>query len=183
MNSGTSRRLAPLDPEAWDPTLAQVRSALGDPLNIHRVIARHPELMASYAPLREHVVRESSLHARHRELIILRVAHRTACAYEWDHHVVRGRAAGLGDDEIARVRAGAAAAGWSPAEALLLEAVDGMLARQEIPEETWTAMCGAFSDRELLDIVFTIGIYSVMSTILKTVRVPREPSFAVDNPP
>ena len=85
------------------------------------------------------------------------------------------------DDEIARVRDGGGAAGWSPSEALLLGAVDDMLAWKEIGRGTWEAMCEVFSDRELLDIVFTIGIYSVMSTILKTARVPYEPVFVVDD--
>ena len=182
MTDAAGRRLSPLDPRDWDPALRDVLAGLGQPLNIHRVIARNPDLMRSYAALRDHVVRESSLDPRHRELLILRVADRTACAYEWDHHVVRGRDAGLADAEIARVREGGGAKGWTPAEALLLQAVDDMLAWKQIGGGTWQAMCGIFSDGELLDILFTIGIYSVMSTILKTARVPHEPGFAVDNP-
>ncbi len=181
MTDATGQRLSPLEPRDWDPSLRDVLAGLGQPLNVHNVIARNPELMRSYAALREHVVRGSSLDPCHRELIILRVADRTACAYEWDHHVVRGREAGLADDEIARVRAGGGASGWSPPEALLLRAVDDMLAWKEIGRGTWEAMCEVFSDRELLDIVFTIGIYSVMSTILKTARVPHESGFVVDD--
>lgn len=173
-------RLSPLDPGAWDPVLRDVRRRIGQPLNIHGVIARHPDLMASYAPLREHVVKSSSLDAAERELVVLRVAHLTACDYEWRHHVVRGRKAGLDDVRIARVRQGSEALGWSRQEKLLLRAVDDMLDRTEIGPETLDAMDGVFSDRKILDIVFTVGVYLVMSTLLKTARVPLEADFDDD---
>ena len=180
MSARSAHCLQPLDPEAWDPALLEVRRKIGQPLNIHGVIARHPELMANYAPLREHVVRSSSLDAGERELIILRVAHRTACDYEWRHHVVRGRKAGLDDDRIARVREGSGAPGWSREESLLLRAVDDMLDASEIGPETLGAMDGVFSDKQILDIVFTVGVYFIMSTLLKTARVPLETGFDDD---
>ena len=58
------------------------------------------------------------------ELVILRVAHNTGCEYEWGHHERIGRRAGLGAEEIDRVRDGAEAPGWSARQALLLSAVD-----------------------------------------------------------
>ena len=180
MTARSAHRLQPLDPEAWDPALVDVLRKIGQPLNIHGVVARHPELMASYAPLREHVVRASSLDAGERELVILRVAHRTACDYEWRHHVVRGRKAGLDDVRIARVREGSEASGWSRKESLLLRAVDDMLDASEIGPEILSAMEGVFSDRQILDIVFTIGVYFIMSTLLKTARVPLETGFDDD---
>ena len=180
MTAPFAHRLQPLDPQAWDPSLASVRRRIGSPLNIHGVIAHHPELMAHYAPLRDHVVTSSSLDAAHRELVILRIAHRTRCDYAWRHHVMRGRKAGLDDERIARVRQGSAAPGWTAAEALLLRAVDDMLARSEIGDETMAAMDDVFSDRQILDIVFTVGVYVIMSILLNTLRVPLEKGFADD---
>ena len=113
--------------------------------------------------------------------MILRVAHRTACDYEWRHHVARGRKAGLDDVRIARVREGSEAPGWSKAESLLLRAVDDMLDDSEIGSETLDAMDGVFSDRQILDVVFTIGVYGIMSTLLNTARVPLEPGFDDDS--
>ncbi len=180
MTAPFAQRLQPLDANAWNPSLAGVRRRIGSPLNIHCVIAHHPELMASYAPLREHVVTSSSLDAADRELVILRIAHQTRCDYEWRHHVARGRKAGLDDERIARVRKGSEAPGWSREEALLLRAVDDMLADSEIGEATLAAMDGAFSDRQILDIVFTVGVYVIMAILLKTLRVPLEKGFDDD---
>tara|TARA_Y100001960_G_C14279354_1_gene636110 strand:- start:70 stop:660 length:591 start_codon:yes stop_codon:yes gene_type:complete len=182
MADAAEGRLSPLKPEDWDPLLADVLADLKSPLSIHNVVARNPVLMANYVDFRNHVVKSSSLTGRQRELIILRVAHQTACAYEWDHHVVRGRDAGLQDDEIARVRLGPDAEGWALEESMLLRTVDDMLTQTEIARPTWVAMCQSFDDNQLLDTIFTIGTYMIMSTILKTARVPHEDGFKVENP-
>ncbi len=182
MTDAADGRLTPLEPAEWDASLAHVLEDLKNPLSIHKVVARNPELMANYVDFRNHIVKSSTLSGRQRELIILRVAHKTACAYEWDHHVVRGRDAGLSDAEIVRVREGGDAPGWPPDESLLLRAVDDMLADTEIARATWAVMCEVFDDNQLLDVIFTIGTYIIMSTILKTARVPHEDDFELENP-
>ncbi len=174
MTDAAEGRLSPLPPEQWDAVLKPVLDDLKTPLNIHNVIARHPALMLSYVDYRNHVVKGGTLSNRQREVLILRTAVNTGSAYEWDHHVVRGRAAGLSDAEIARVRDGADAEGWTTDEALLIRAADGMYAHKEIARPVWVAMCAEFSDQELLDIIFIIGTYFIMATILKTARVPDE---------
>src|SRR5690606_21600597 len=97
MTAAAEGRLTPLPPAQWVASLAPVPAGLKTPLNIHTVIARHPAVMLSYVDFRNHVVKDSSLSPRQREILILRVAHVTGAAYEWEHHVVRGRAAGLSD--------------------------------------------------------------------------------------
>ena len=75
------------------------------------------------------------------------------------------------------MREGGEVSGWSREESLLLRAVDDMLDGAEIGQETLAAMDGVFSDRQILDIVFTIGVYLMMSTLLKTLDVPLEAGF------
>jgi hypothetical protein len=43
-------------------------------------------------------------------------------------------------------------------------------------------MCEVFDDNQLLDAIFTIGTYMIMSTILKTANVPHEDDFELENP-
>ena len=62
--------------------------------------------------------------------MILRVAHNTGCDYEWGHHERLGQRAGLSAEEIARVRSGPEAAGWSERQALLLRAADELHAER-----------------------------------------------------
>ena len=75
------------------------------------------------------------------------------------------------------MREGGEAPGWSREESLLLRAVDDMLDGAEIRPETLEAMDGVFGDRQILDIVFSVGVYLMMSTLLKTLDVPLEAGF------
>lgn len=165
-----SELLAPLPESEWSPELNA--DLTGNILNIHRMIAHNPALMTAYAPLRNYIVKDSSLTERQRELVILRVGYKMQSEYEWTHHVVRGRAAGLSDEEIERVRLGADAVGWRDEEANLLRAVDQMQEEQELTVETASDLLQQIGRAALLDLLYTVGVYLTLGTILKTFAVP-----------
>ena len=112
-------RIAPIEPAAWPETLADIRRQMGTPLNVHRALASYPAWLRAWFPFRNHVVHGTSLSSRQYELVVLRVATLTDAAYEWEHHVVTAKEAGLDDEEIGRVRAGGDAPGWSRDESAL----------------------------------------------------------------
>ena len=145
------KRLQPLPTDEWPAELDEIQQRLGTPLNIHSVMAHHAELVKAWMPYRYHIVGESSLQPRHRELLILRTAVNCKAEYEWEHHVVRGREAGLSDEEIQRVKDGPAASGWEPAEAALLSAADGCQREAKISDDTYSELATHFDDRQLLD--------------------------------
>lgn len=68
-----------------------------------------------------------ALTRRQAELVILRVAWRSRCRYEWVQHVQIGRAAGLSDDDILRLADEPSGIFWTPLEYVLLRAVDDMV--------------------------------------------------------
>ena len=98
--------IAPIEPAAWPDTLADIRRQMGTPLNVHCALANYPAWLRAWFPFRNHVVHGTSLSSRQYELVVLRVAALTDAAYEWEHHVVTAKEAGLGEEEIGRVRAG-----------------------------------------------------------------------------
>ena len=164
--------LTPLPPEQWPEEIQHIARQLGDPLNIHRIIAHNPALMEAYTPLRFHMVRDSSLPPRQRELLILRTAHAMGSEYEWQHHVLRGRKAGLSDEEIERVRDDSG--NWPDEEKLLLTVADEMLRDHQLSRETATNAIEHFGAAALLDALFTVGIYTILGTLLNTFDVPLE---------
>lgn len=166
--------LSPLPENEWDSSINNVAGTLGTVLNIHRMIAHHPALMQAFTPLRNYIVPASSLSPRHRELVILRVGHRVDSDYEWIHHVDRGQKAGLTSTEIERVKTGYSAEGWSFNERLILRAVDEMIDQQQLEVETAQALLDSMGKQALLDILFTVGIYLTLGTILNTFDVPFE---------
>ena len=87
-----------------------------------------------------HVLGKSTLPARERELVILRIGWLCRSGYEWGQHVAIGKAAGLSDEEIARIPKGADAAGWSAADRALLRATDELHGDAFISDATWAEL-------------------------------------------
>lgn len=166
--------MQPLIPNNWPDELDKIHSFLGDPLNIHNMMAHHPQLLEAWMPLRNHVVSNSSLSGRHRELVILRTAHNCQTDYEWQHHVERGQQAGLSMVEIERVKQGAQAADWSPEESTLLNATDDCHRDVRFSENTLKQMTKHFSAQQQLDLMVTVGMYKTLAIIIKTWNVPME---------
>ena len=103
---------------------------------------------------------------------------------EWEHHVVTAKEAGLGEEEIGRVRAGGDAPGWSRDESALLRAVDECIADRCIRTSTLDALGVSCSPEQVLDIVATITMYHAMAIVTRTFAIPideAKPSFSIEN--
>lgn len=171
-------RLAPKPESEWDDETRALlaRNTLGDGpvLNIFATIAHHPKLLKRWMVFGAHVLAKSTLPARDRELLILRAGWRCRSPYEWGQHVVIARNAGISDDEIARVAQGPDAEGWDDLDAALLRAADELHDDSCISDRTWAALGESYDDQQLLDVVFTVGQYQLVSMALNTLGVERD---------
>jgi alkylhydroperoxidase family enzyme len=164
-------RLAPLDPGEIDPELR-----LGEtPLNIFRTLAHHPKLLKRWLVFGNHLLAKSTLPPREREIAILRVGWLCRAGYEWGQHTRIGRTAGLSDEEIERITRGPDAEGWSDAERALLRATDELHGDCFVSDATWAELTRHFETQQLLDLVFTVGQYHLVSMALNTFGVQLEP--------
>lgn len=150
--------LTPLQAEDWDDRTkdAQVSKQ-----------ARHPDLEAKFLPLSAYLTTSSTLPARLRELVILRVAHHHGCHREWQHHRPIGTAAGLSDADVEAARTGVAA---DPFDRVVLAAVDEMHQGSQISPVTWAALGERLDERARIDLIFTAGGYGVLATALNTLE-------------
>lgn len=139
--------------------------------NIYRTLARHPKLLKRWGVFGTHVLYKNTLPARERELLILRTGWLCRSEYEWGQHVLIGRQAGLTDEEIERVKDGPDAEGWSEKEAALLRAADELHEDSFISDDTWQTLAKSFDTQQLIDVVFTVGQYHVVSMALNTLGV------------
>ena len=158
--------------EAWDD---ETRALLGESaLNVFATFAHHPKLMKRWLVFGNHVLAKNTLPARDRELIILRTGWNCRAPYEWAQHVAIGRSIGITDDEIVRVTKGPDAAGWSKDDALLLRAADELHDDQTLSDETYAALESRYDAQNLLDLVFTVGQYHLVSMALNAFRAERD---------
>lgn len=166
-------RLEPLELEEIN---SEIRSRFGDGkiLNIFRTLAHHPKLMTRWLVFGNHVLAKNSLSARDRELAILRVGWLCKAEYEWAQHTEIALNSDISKDEIKRVTLGPDAAGWGDREVALLRAADELVHDAFIEDETWKALSSFYDKEQLMDLVFTVGQYNLVSMALNTLGVQLE---------
>jgi 4-carboxymuconolactone decarboxylase len=177
-------RIAPLPREEWTDEAREVFAFFGEPeawangsrTNTQMVFANHPKLAMAYNAFGKHLLIDSSLPVRPRELIVLRIAWLLKSEYEWHYHVGYGLTAGLTLDEIAAVRDGPDAPEWADrnADRAVLAAVDELWTQSRICDATWSELSCHYDRHQLMDLVFTIGQYVMLSWAISSFGIQLE---------
>jgi len=184
-----SSRLRPLPAAEWSPEVSRLLGGTHDrvaalegaepsanpkTLNILRTLAHHPELLGPFLGFATALAQEGALSRRDSELLALRASWNCQSEFEWGHHVVYARAAGLSSTEIERITAGPEAAGWSAEDRALLRAADQLHARQQIEDDVWERLAARFSEKQLVEIPFVVGQYTMLSMVANSTGVELE---------
>ncbi len=169
-------RIAPLAEDDL-PEAARVNMGSGPTLNIFRTLANHPDLARRWLVFGNHILGKSTLPERDREIAILRIGWLCRSAYEWGQHVVIGKRCGLDDDEIERIAEGPDAAGWSALDQAILRATDDLHSDAFVSDAHWAALAEHYDTKQLMDFVFTVGQYNLVSMALNTFGVQPEPGL------
>jgi AhpD family alkylhydroperoxidase len=130
------------------------------------LFARHPRVAGPWLGFNGSLLEDGTLPARDRELLILRVAVRTKCRYEWEQHRSIAAAAGLSDEEIAAIAEKDGISAWQRRDQSLLLAADQLIGEQTIDDTGWAQLARHFDERQLLEICFVIGSYTCLAMVL-----------------
>ncbi len=165
-------RIEPLEAQDWDEKTAEFMGRFQQPVfNIFKTLSNHPDLMRRWLVFGNHILGKSSLSARAREILILRIGYLCRAEYEWGQHVLIARDIGMTDEDIRAIKIGADAENWSQSEALLLRATDELHQDAHISDSTWQGLEQHFSRQQLMDLVFTVGQYNLVSMALNSFGV------------
>ena len=170
----TKARIPPLSPEQWSESAAQSMQPFVDAnadFNIFKTLTNHPDLMRRWMVFANHVLFKSSLPFREKELLILRIGYLCQAGYEWGQHVQVARNGGVSDDDIRLAKTGPDTPGISAIDKLLLLAADELHADAFISDSTWEALSEHFDTMQMMDIVFTVSQYNLVSMALNSFGV------------
>ncbi|SDE64942.1 Alkylhydroperoxidase family enzyme, contains CxxC motif [Paracoccus isoporae] len=167
---------SPIDDADWPAEAAGLRDGFAGALNVYRCMAHHPRLLNAWAPLREHLVRQPSLTPQQSEIVILRAGHRLGSEYEWAHHVHRARKLGMADARIARI-AGPTAE-MEGEDGLLARAVDELFDDRRLSRTTQAGLDTPLGPQGMLDLIATVGFYSVLGFMLRSFDTPLDADVA-----
>jgi len=171
-------RVSPVPYEDWDADALDAFAILAPgrkmpPSNVLGLFARHPDLAKAFLTFNKHLF-DSTLPVPTRELAILRIAWRRRGRYEWAQHVLIAKRAGVTEEQIAEVRA-------TTPGTLLARAVDELDTDSRLSDATYAELSANLDDRQLMDLVFTVGAYGLLAMAFNTFEVELDPGLSAEN--
>lgn len=175
-------RVAPLSTEDLGRlhrgVLAYIRRKTGDDedYNVFRTFARLGGVFPVHALLVGRLLEDGRLPSMEKEQVILRVAWRLGCQYEWVHHHHLAIELGITPATIAGL-AEPAPTGVSERVLTMLEVADELVETRLIAEASWAAARAVLDEDELLELCFLVGHYVMVAMTINAVGVQPEASF------
>lgn len=112
----------------------------------------------------------TDLDDRLREIVILVVAAHRASEFEQHVHEPIARGLGVGDEQLAAIRAGEQAL-LTGDEALVATATREMLDGGDVRDETFEALRARFGDAAIFELTAVVGYYATLALQLRVFRV------------
>jgi alkylhydroperoxidase family enzyme len=137
------------------------------------LLARHPAITGPWLGFSGALLDNGVLSARTRELLILATARRTGASYLWAEHVPMAAVVGLAPDDLAAIATGRPH-DWSAADLALLQAVEDLVDRHRVGDDTWRLLAEQFEDQALLEVLFVVGAYGCLAMVLNSTGLVAE---------
>jgi 4-carboxymuconolactone decarboxylase len=185
-------RVRPLPDADWSPELVRLLEGTRDrvaslegalptakpkPPAILRTLAHHPDLVGPFLDFATVLAQQGALSRRDSELLALRASWNCQSEFEWGHHALYARALGLTEKEIDRITKGPEAGGWSAEDRALLRAADQLHTAQQIEDAVWKELAARFSEKQLVEIPFIVGQYTMLSMVANSTGVELEAGY------
>jgi 4-carboxymuconolactone decarboxylase len=127
---------------------------------------RNPELADRAQKLGELVRYNSTLPPRLFELAVLVTAQHWKAQFEWYAHAPLARKAGLGEDIIAAIQAGARPNFTAADEAAVYDFATELYARRRVGDAAYAAALAHLGERGVVELVGILGYYALVSMTL-----------------
>jgi alkylhydroperoxidase family enzyme len=143
----------------------------GDVPEFTATMLKTADLMQAHLVLANFLFR-GKLPVRDREIAVLRLAWLCKAPFEWGEHVKIGkRLAGVTSEEVARVKEGSAAAGWTDHERAIVRAVEELHSDAMISDATWAVLAKTWTEPQPLEFPILVGQYQGVAYLQNSIRV------------
>lgn len=151
------------------------KSSGGPVRNVWATLVRYRDLAIPLNIFANQIFTNSSLPARDREILILRIVWLCYSEYAWCQHVQFVKQSKLlSDEEIYHIMKGPDAQSWDPFDATLLRSVDELYTDAFISDKTWNALEEQYNINQLMDLILTVGQYNMVSMTCNALGIQLE---------
>lgn len=180
----TEPRVPCLNPSEWTPeqseamgsSTADLQASLSDSdnvFNLLKALANHPALCASWMGFSTHLLFDDSntLPPPEREMVILRIGWLCQSGYEFGQHILLSQKAGVSKEQVVAVSKGAGDPLWDDHMRAVMTAVDELHNDAFISDATWAQLMKKYDNKQVMDLIFTVGQYNMLSMALNSLGV------------
>jgi 4-carboxymuconolactone decarboxylase len=170
-----TERYSPLTPETLTPEQKPVYEAIaavrhGSVPRPFHVLLQSPELTEKAQQLGAILRYRTGLPGRLSELAILVTAKHWEAHYEWSVHEPEARKAGVPDEVIRAIAAGARPP-LSGDDALVYEFATSFYAKRDVPDEIFERAVARFGRKSVVELGALLGYYSMLAIVIGIFRV------------
>jgi 4-carboxymuconolactone decarboxylase len=144
---------------------------------VYLAMFNNPAVARSVGALGEQLRFSGTLPDRIREIAILRYASRNRLVYEWAHHQRPAMLAGIPPEMIAALDCDAIPDQLHGVELATVQAVDQILAGEELAEPIQHVLVDAFGDAGVVELVVLCGLYALMGYVTTAFAIEIEPAL------
>jgi AhpD family alkylhydroperoxidase len=167
------RRVKPVAP-GTRPELAElearIKGARGRISPLYSVLLNSPLLASGWEQLFTVIRQKTSVPARLRELVILRIAVLNGAEYEFEAHVPHALAAGMTREAVSNLKANRIES-LQGVERLVLQYTDAITRDLVVPDALYAQLDKAFDVKTLVELTATIAAYNMVSRFLIAMRI------------
>ena len=176
-----SARFTEVGPGQADPFVERVYARFEqegrEPIALYRTLAGVPWLLAAYNDFAVALRREPVLSRALRELVILRAAQLTQSDYEWAHHRPMAAAAGVRDDQIAKLQDWHSSDLFDARQRAALTCVE-RIHTLNLDARAFALVRSTFSNEEAIELIAVCAFYEMVPRLIQAFGLSVEGAYA-----
>ncbi len=176
-------RIEPVDvdqlPEPHGGAYREVMSGRDGPrINIHGTVGHSPSVLVRFVAFANELRNGTDLDARLRELVILTVSHAKGADYEFGKHANLALSVGVPREQVEAIETDTVAGGpFDEVARAVVALAHESVTNVAISDAIWAAAAEHLSERELVEVLLHVGMYSLTAHLTEGVQVDIEPWF------
>ncbi|MEZ5237255.1 MAG: carboxymuconolactone decarboxylase family protein [Acidimicrobiales bacterium] len=182
-------RIPPVDvdalPEPHGSAYREVMAGRDGPrINIHGTVGHSPSVLVAFVAFANELRNGTILDPRLRELTILTVSRAKGADYEVGKHANLALSVGVERAQIEAIEQGAAERGLTAEDPFddvgraVIALAHQSVTAVRISDDVWAAAAQHLSERELVEVLLHVGMYSMTAHLTEGVQVDIEPWFS-----
>lgn len=153
------------------PLVDRIVAERGSVLHLYQMLLHSPPVAEGWLAYLTAIRQRSSLAPGLRELVIMRVAILNRAPYEAEQHAPIALKEGVTQAQLDDLAQWDGSDRFTPQQRAVLELTDGMTRNVQVPPAAVAAVRAFLDDRELVELVATVGAYNMVSRFLEALDI------------